>query len=202
MNNIENQLSNDLLSGLSKGEISSFEKIYSHYFYRVYRFASKFSLSKEDTEEIVQDVFIKLWEKRKLIDGNKCLSGFLFTIAQNLVFDRIRKLVTTKKLLEKVSANELQIVAAESTDQLVNFYELSEIISKLIDKLPTKRRIIFKLSRENCLTYKEISGILKISQGTVEKQMSKALQTLRVVLKTKYGIFIDLSLLLPLFTYY
>lgn len=199
MENIENQLSYDLLSGFSNGELNSFKKIYSIYFDRVYRFASRFSLSKEDTEEIVQDVFIKLWEKKKLIDQNKCLSGFLFTITQNLVIDKIRRLVATKKLMEKVSTKELRIVASESTEQLVNFYELSNIISKLIDELPSKRRTIFKLSREKCLTYKEISDILKISQGTVEKQMSKALHTLRVILKTKYGIFIDLFTLLPLY---
>ncbi len=202
MENIENQLSYNLLSGFSSGDLNSFKKIYSLYFNRVYRFASRFSLSKEDTEEIVQDVFMKLWEKRSFIDQSKSLSGFLFTIAQNLVIDKIRKLVATKKLIEKANANELRIVASESTEQLVNFYELSSIISKLIDELPSKRRTIFKLSREKCLTYKEISDILKISQGTVEKQMSKALHTLRVVLKTKYGIFIDLLILLPLFLFF
>ncbi len=198
--NFDYQISSDLISGLAEGDINSFKKIYTSFFNKVLHFVLHFSLTKEDAEEIVQDVFVKLWEKRATIDIDKNLSGFLYTIAKNLVIDKIRQYVATEKRIEKVNAKEMSVASSESTEQLVNFYELSGIISKLIDELPSRRRTIFKLSRENCLTYKEISNILKISQGTVEKQMSKALHTLKIVLKNKYGVFIDLIVLFPFLT--
>jgi len=186
------QLSPDLISRLVKGDVVAFKKIYSSYFNRVFHFACRFSLANEDTEEIVQDVFLKLWEKRTLIDTNKNLSNFLFTIAQNLLIDKIRHYVATEKRMQTVRENGLIHSSSESTEQQVNFFELSEIINILIDELPTKRRAIFKLSREKGFTYKEISDLLKISQGTVEKQMGKALHSLKSRLNTKYGYFVDL----------
>lgn len=191
------QTSPDLISGLIEGDVMAFKKIYSSYFNRVFHFVCRFSLVNEDAEEIVQDVFIRLWEKRTSVDINKSLCSYLFAISQNMVIDKMRQYVATEKRMQKVKANGVNIFSAESTEELVNFYELSDIIAQLIDDLPTGRRTIFKLSREKCFTYKEIADILKISQGTVEKQMSKALHSLTTSLKSKYGLLIDLIVLFP-----
>lgn len=193
----EYTISSNSISGLAKGDINSFEKIYSSYFNRVFHFVCRFSLTNEDAEEIVQDVFIKLWEKRTSVDINKSLCSYLFALSQNLVIDKMRQYEAAEKRMQKVKAKGVKIFSTESTEELVNFYELSDIVAKLIDDLPTRRRTIFKLSREKCCTYKEIADILKISQGTIEKQMSKALYTLKRNLKSKYGLLIDLVVLFP-----
>jgi RNA polymerase sigma-70 factor (ECF subfamily) len=182
----------DLYRRLNEGDIESFKEIYHLFFQRVFHFACRFSLRNEDAEEITQDVFIKLWDKRSLIDTDKDLSNFLFTIAQNLAIDKIRKYVSEGKRVNNLISSRSKITSVDNTEQLVNFYELSGIVTKLIDGLPIKRRAIFKLSREKGFTNKEIADTLKISHGTVEKQMSKALKELKAKLKAQYGVFIDL----------
>jgi RNA polymerase sigma-70 factor (ECF subfamily) len=187
-----------LISCLIQGDMEAFRKIYGLYFRRVFHFTRRFALTIEDAEEITQDVFLKLWHKRSLIDGQKNFSNYLFTIAQHLVIDKMRQYVAYEKRLQTIKiAHPSSHTELNSTEQLVNYYELTEILTKLIENLPVRRRTVFKLNREKGFSYHEIAELLQISQGTVEKQMSKALKTLTSELKSKYGIMIGLALLLP-----
>jgi len=191
--NIKHQtITIDLLSSFKDGDLGSFEIIYDTYFNKVFHFTCRFSLAKEDTEEIVQDVFLKLWQKRATIDADKNICNYLFAIAQNLVIDKARQNIVAEKHKQNVSNNQGRDLTSNLTEQQVNFFELSEIIKSLIDELPPKRRAIFKLSREKGFTYKEISEILNISQGTVEKQMSKAIHSITSKLSSRYGYHIDI----------
>ncbi len=195
VDNLEYQdVSSKLVLGLVEGDVQAFKKVYNYYFNRVFHFVNRFSIRTEDTEEIVQDVFLKLWENRATIDQDKNLSGFLFVIAQNLVIDKIRKHVSESKKIDKVRISYFRKKPENFTEQEVNYDELSGIIDGLVDQLPTKRRTVFKLSREKGFTNKEIADLLKVSQGTIEKQMSKALHTLTANLKSRYGIMVDLML--------
>lgn len=188
-----------LIDKLIEGDVSAFEQVYRSYFSKVLGFVHRFSLSREDTEEIVQDVFLKLWKNRISIDREKNLDVFLYVIAKNLVIDRMRQLVATERRLHQFKVSVKSPPAQNSTEQLVNFYELKDIISGLVDQLPTRRRMIFKLNREKGLSYKEIADLLNISQGTVEKQMSQAIRTLKASLALKYHIHIDLIVLVLLY---
>jgi RNA polymerase sigma-70 factor (ECF subfamily) len=193
------QLSSDVISGLIHGDIDAFRTIYDIFFKKVFHFVCRLSLSAEDAEEITQDVFVKLWEKRSSVLIDRNLNSFLYKIAQNMIIDKYRQYAAHECRLRKIiNSDKTKIVNTSATEQLVNYYELSGIITCLIDDLPKGRRTIFKLNREKGLTYKEIAEILKISQGTVEKQISKALHTLKTALKVKYGILIDLVILLPI----
>ncbi len=190
----------EIVAGLIQGDIDAFTKVYEVFFKKVFYFVRRLSLSAEDAEEITQDVFIKLWEKRSSILIDKSLSSFLYRIAQNLMIDKYRQYAARESRLQKIIIRDnVKALDGNATEQLVNYYELSGIISRLIDDLPKSRRTIFKLNREKGLSYREIAEILKISQGTVEKQISKALHTLKTALKAKYGIWIDLVILLPFF---
>lgn len=186
----------ELLSSLIGGDMEAFRKVYGLYFRKVFHFTRRFALTVEDAEEITQDVFLRLWQRKSFIEVQKNFSNFLFTIAQNLVIDRMRQYVAYDKRLQAIKVIQPQ-ADLNNTEQLVNYYELSDIIAKLIENLPAGRRTVFKLNREKGFTYHEIAELLHISQGTVEKQMSKALKTLTSELKSKYGIMIDLALLLP-----
>ena len=192
---IENVIT-QLVNRLIDGDVNAFEKIYRGYFSKVLSFVYRFSLSREDTEEVVQDVFLKLWEKRNSVNREKNLDTFLYVIAKNLVIDRIRTLVASRKRLQQLRISQENDIPQNATEQLVNFYELKEIIEQLIDELPTRRRMIFKMNREKGLYYKEIADLLNISQGTVEKQMSQAIHTLKTSLALKYHIHIDLIILI------
>jgi RNA polymerase sigma-70 factor (ECF subfamily) len=195
-----NQLTDiSLSSRLADDDLTAFSEIYNIYFKRVFNFTNRFTLSVEDAEEITQDVFLKLWHKRASIDEEKNFSNFLFTIARNLVIDKMRQYVAYEKSLQQIKRlRPIGHLSQNNTEQLVNYYELSGIISKLVDELPSGRRTVFKLNREKGFTYQEIADLLHVSQGTVEKQMSKALRSLTENLKNKYGIMVELVLALPM----
>lgn len=188
------ETSSKLTTDLKEGDVDAFKKIYNKSFNKVFNFVNRFSIRTEDTEEIVQDVFLKLWEGRLKIDLNKNLDSFLYTIAQNLVIDKIRKYASESKKLSAFKLIQYKKKAQNFTEQHIDHAELAEIINNLVDQLPTKRRAVFKLSREKGFTYKEIADLMKVSQGTVEKQMSKALHTLTANLKSRFGIMVDLML--------
>ncbi len=188
----EHEISIDLKSGLINGDVNAFENIYRFYFHRIFHFVNRFAVTREDTEEIVQDVFVKLWEKRASIDLDKNFSSFLFTIAQNMVIDRMRQYMAAEKRMQVYRVKNANKVSRRSTEELVNYYELSNLITELINDLPPRRRMVFKLNREKGMTYKEIADLLKVSQGTIEKQMSKAIHTLTSILKNNYGYNIEL----------
>lgn len=185
------QTSPALITSLINGDINAFKEIYHTYFKKVFHFIRRFLLSKEDAEEITQDVFLKLWEKRSVLDISKNISSYLFTIAQHKIIDKYRQYVAAESRIKKIISFRSKTININSTEQLMDFYELSTIINQLVNELPFGRRTIFKLNREDGYTYKEIANLLKISEGTVEKQMSKALKTLRAKLNVRYGVYLE-----------
>ena len=196
------QLLTELVICLKHGDLSAFEEIYHIYFKRVFGFTNRFTVDVQDAEEITQDVFMKLWQKRSAIAIDKNLSNLLFTMAKNLVIDKIRQHASMEKGLKNIGENHQRYISNSSnTEHLINYNELSGIISKLVDQLPDGRRTIYKLNREKGFKYHEIAEFLNISQGTVEKQMSLALKTLSKNLKTKYGIMVELATLLGFFIF-
>ena len=197
-NPLENVTGPHLIKLLVAGDVEAFKTVYRRYFQKVLHFVYRFSLDKEDAEEVVQDVFVKLWNKRTTLDAEKNLDVFLYVVAKNLVIDRIRKYVATKKHLHLLYHTSQNGSLQNATEQLVNFYELKETLDRLIDTLPARRRMIFKLNREKGLSYKEIADVLNISQGTVEKQMSRAIHSLKDKLASQYYIHVDLLLLITL----
>jgi len=147
----------------------------------------------EDEESILQEIYLKFWSTRKLIQPDKNFEAYLFTIARNLVIDVMRKRLQKQKYLEELY---LQLAEGQKnsldTNAAVEYSELEKKLFGLIDKLPEKRREIFVLSRIDGLTYKEIAGKLNISENTVDSQMRKAL----AFLNTEIKHFLSLALLL------
>lgn len=195
-------MNHELIISLKQGEITALREIYHVFFNRVFHFACKLTFNDQDAEEVTQDVFVKLWQKRESIDSEKNIAGFLFTVAKNLVIDKMRQHAASEaRLLSIYKAQKTGRQSHNQTEELVNYFELSEIISKLIDDLPDGRRTIFKLSREKGFKNSEIAEFLNVSLGTVEKQMSKAIHTLSKGLKDKYGIMVDLIAVLSFFLF-
>lgn len=188
-----------LIADLKEGDVDAFKMIYNKFFNKVFNFVNRFSIRIEDTEEIVQDVFLKLWDVRVKIDLNRNFDSLLYVIAQNLVIDKIRKHASEVNKLNAIKLIQKRNKPDNCTEQQIDYNELSEIISIMVDQLPTKRRAVFKLSREKGFTNKEIADLMKVSQGTVEKQMSRALHTLTTKLKSRFGMMVDLMILILCF---
>ncbi len=181
MNSVSKQEEKELIIRLIEGDAEAFEKIYYLYAERVYYFAIRYLKDESETEEIVQEVFTKIWESRHNIDPDKSFSGYILTTTKNTIFNENRKKINHQAYCTYI-INYLQKNVQNLEDEII-FRDLMEIVNKTIAKLPTKRQEIFKLSRLQGLPYKEISKKLSISEKTIETHMRLALRDIKVVLK-------------------
>lgn len=161
---------------LQQGSKEAFTTLYKEYWRQVYNFGRLYLTSQDAAEEVVQDVFIKVWESRDLINEGENFKGLLFIITRNLIFNRHRKHLNEDLYKMTVLAS---MENSYDIEQEIEANNLSEYIDLLINELPPRRQEIFNLSRKENKSYKEIAKLLNISEKTVENQISEALKYLR-----------------------
>jgi len=170
-----------LLQLLKTGNASALKGLYSLYAEKVYYFSFRYLRNSADSEEIVQEAFLKIWVHRNEIDESQSFNNYLFTITRNIIFNQYRKKINESAYIEylKPLINDLD----SSTEDTIDSNDLSDFLYQQIDKLPPQRKLIFKKSRVEGLTYPQIAAELNISEKTVESQIRLALQTLRKEMK-------------------
>lgn len=181
MNPISKQEEKELLIRLIEGDGDAFEKIYYFYVERVYFFALRYLKNSEDAEEIVQEVFTKIWESRSNINIEMSFSGYLLTTTKNTIFNEHRKKVNHQAYCNYI-ITYLQKNMQNVEDEVI-FNDLLDLLNRTIAGLPPKRQEIFKLSRFQGLPYKEISERLSISEKTIETHMRLALRDIKNVIE-------------------
>lgn len=178
---------NTLFDFIQKGDEKAFEQLFTCYYAHLCVFASKIIEDEIAAEEIVQDFFVKFWEKRNQLSIETSLKNYLFRSVKNLCLNFIKH--------NKVKIQYAQHIIAETEKNNFrdNFIEvdLAKKIEESIQSLPTKRQEIFRMSREDGLKYREIAEQLQISIKTVEAQMGLAIKNLRDKLKD-YNSFLFL----------
>ena len=166
-----------LLIDLKNGDEKAFETLFWKYNEHVYHFIYSLLYEKSMAEDLTQNVFLKIWEKHETIDVEQNFDAYLFTIARNLVYKETENRLLSEKLTESL---QRQLSDADSlTEERIDAESLREYINSLIEELPPSRREIFRLSRQEHLSYREIAERLSISEKTVETQLSRALRFLR-----------------------
>lgn len=172
------QQEKELLFQLRNGDTKSYNAIYSFYCGKVYNFILRISDGNQFlAEEITQNTFIKLWEKRAELEAEGSFSNFLFTIAKNLFINEIRHKV--REALYTSSVVEANEETHHSTEKDIEFNLLEERINQLLLELPPSRRQIYILSKLRRYSNKEIAALLNISENTVESQLTKASKHIR-----------------------
>lgn len=168
---------------LNEGDVAAFEILFKLYRPKLLYIASQYISVREDAEEIVQNVFLKVWSKKN-IQSN--INGYIYKVTKNCCLDYLR----TKKQLLNVENNLSQLEAAinytalsDDTASIIIENELNEAVLKSIDLLPEKCKDVFVKSRIEGLRHKEISIEMDISTKTVENHITKALKHLRVSLR-------------------
>ena len=171
---LENE--SQLVKRLSKGNLLAFNILYKEYSGRLYRFALGYLKAETEAEELVQEVFMIIWEKRADLKHELSFKSFLFTIAFNIIRKHFRtKAYQAKFFKSTISAEmEIQTSQAPTYDSLIFTF-----INELVNKLPERRKAIFIKSRFEGLRIKEIAEELKISTKTVENQLTDALKFIR-----------------------
>lgn len=166
-----------LLTQIVDGDASAFRIIYERYQGKVFLFALRLTKSKSEAEEIVQEVFVKLWERRSGINIEKNFNAYILTITRNLVIDILKKAARDKTVQEKTYENMLKMQSA-SVDLLIH-KETERLHRLAIENLSPKRKVVYMLSREEELTYEEIANKLNISRNTVRNQMTESIKSIR-----------------------
>jgi RNA polymerase sigma-70 factor (family 1) len=171
---LENLENNEkiLIKAFKNGDIKAFEALFAKYHKRLYLYIFNMLQSKEDTEEIVQDAFVKIWERREQYIDDYPFSSFLFKIAKNSFLNFIRKKVNKSVVDEHF--DWIMEHSESPTDEYLIYRETKLIVDKIIESLPPKRREIFKLRRIDGLSRTEIAKSLGISIITVDSQLMKA----------------------------
>jgi RNA polymerase sigma-70 factor (ECF subfamily) len=166
-----------LVKSLKKGDLFAFDQLFSKYSKKLYYFAKGYLGSKEDAEGLVQEVFLLVWNKRKELKEHLSFNAFLYTVTYNAIRKYFRKKAREKKYLDKFL--EDYDGKHNKTVADIEYNNLQELANKAIEKLPEKRKLIFKLSRHEGLSNMEIAKRLDISKKTVENQIHSALKFLR-----------------------
>ena len=172
----------------TRNDKDAFAFLYHSYWAKVYNFTRLYVTSLVDVEEIVQEVLIKIWESRESLDEEQNFAGYLFITMRNLVFNRSRKnLNEAFYQLPVIEAVEESYDIEEELDAA----NLRTHIESLISMLPPRQQEVFRLSRDEELSYREIAEKLQISERTVEHHISDALKFLRKNIKL-YTLFLSL----------
>jgi len=185
-NNIKNQqptqtvIDSEWVEAIRFGDANSFEKLFNHYCQRLINFARNYVIDKQIAENVVQDVFVKVWNNRENLDRTKMIKSYLFTAVKNDSLKHLRHLSIENKETE---ANQPYTNNDERPDKKLDEKETALKLEQAINELPEKCREIFTMNRFDNLKYSEIADILNISIKTVETQMGRALKRLRERLK-------------------
>lgn len=165
-----------LVKKLRKGDVKAFDAVFEKYGNRLFGFVLKYLKSKEEAEELVQDVFLKIWENRKSLKSNTSLKSYLFTITYHNICKSFRKKQLKTKLEEEIeSTNEI----SRNTEEQTNYDSLLELIERLIDRLPPRQKEVFKIRWTKGYSSREIAKEMNISPGTVDNHISATLKYLR-----------------------
>ncbi len=158
--------------------MAAFDAIYNRYCHKLHEFVLTYLKREDDAEEIVQEVFIKVWESRAKIDIYSSFESFLFTIAYNATMSLLRKRVSETKSKEYLKSVQ-QINTAEQVIDELQFKELNNKVQSLLMQLTPRQKEIYVLSREEGLTHKEIAKKLNISESTVNNHLVTTLKYLK-----------------------
>jgi RNA polymerase sigma-70 factor (family 1) len=166
-----------LLAAVAAGDRGAFNQLYSAHINNVYNYIYLFTKSKEETEELLQEVFVHLWEKREMLAEVVSFKNYLFRAAKNRLITNVRHMQVKHKVLSQIrqSTDDTQ----HTTEYDVAYKEYHQVLQRAIAKLPPKRRLIFRMNIENGLSYDEIAHQLQISKSVVKNQFYKALDFIR-----------------------
>lgn len=184
----EGEIYNDelLIRKIILDDSKAFQLIYEKYSRSLISFAASYLPDISDAEEIIQSVFVELWENRAQLDPDRFAKNYLYKVTVNKVFNHLKRKVIERKYLQYVDA--LDMNTFNEAERKIYDEELNEILNQLLEQLPEQQRKIFYLSRWDGLSHKEIAEQLQISVRTVENQIYRAVKYIRENIKTDHLI--------------
>ena len=171
----------DLLNALQQGDRRAFAEIYERYWEPLHRVAWRKLGSSETAEEVVQDLFVTIWERRQTVRIDK-LDRYLFSALKFGIIDLIRTQAVHDRFVHFVETTSTNF--DQRTEDTLALQDLTRSVERVLLSLPEKTQQVFRLSRFDCLTIPEIADQLKVSEKTVQYHLGNALRTLRTNLNS------------------
>lgn len=165
------------IKNLIRDDKKALDEIYYIYYPRLYRFSKSFLKVEDDINDLLQDVFVKIWLNRHKIEDVDTFHSWIFTITKNTIVSYFREKMKHRDFQNRVKQLALGEELELNAD--LEYTELKGKVEKVIGQLPKKRQQIFRLSREQGFTYREIAEKLQISTKTVEDHMLHSIRYLR-----------------------
>lgn len=183
-----------LVNGLRRGNRSAFHELYCVYHQDIYAYAISLLKSKHLAEDLLQEVFIKIWEKRGQLNPHLSFRSYIFTVTRNMAFNTLAKAATQTKLKDEIfyKGRKRKTDTADYSLLEQNYNKLKQ---KALESLTPRCRLVFEMSRDGGKSYKEISEELGVSENTVKNQISTALADIRLFLE-KHGDVVFLLMFL------
>ena len=174
----------EIIGRVIKGDQNAFAALYDTYAEKLYYFSLRFLKSKEDAENLTQEVFVKIWETRDRLNPEYSFNAYLFTIARNTIFNIHRKKMNELAYRDYLGFHVDFNHSKTENDVFLN--DLQSHLDKCVETLPAQRKKVFEMSRKEGLSHKEIAQQLNISEKTIETHIRLGLKTIRDVLDRIY----------------
>jgi len=184
----------ELVKLVSTGNERAFRYLYITYHQLLRTHVYRLTESSELADEIVQDVFLKIWNNREILAGINNFKGYLFILSKNYTIDFLRKHIRQTILHQKWESEEGQTFKEEDLDGGVNNYY--GLLDEAIDQLPPQQKKVYLLSRHEHLKYVEIAGQLGISRETVKTYLQLATAAITLYVKKKVNFIVLLLFLI------
>lgn len=182
-----------LLLKSAHGDRAAFSVLYNLHLRSLYRYTYLFLKSKEASEEIVQDVFVKIWEKKEQLEHVISFKSYLYRINKNLIIDQVRRAKTELKVFDTLLLSAM--ISEEVNEETIDYKQYMKVAKVAIELLPEKRKAIFLMRTQEEMSLDEIATSLSISKSVVKKQLYAAITFVRDYLH-KHG---ELSICIFLF---
>ncbi len=177
----------NLVRSLQKGDLVAFDRLFKKYGGRILSFAKGYMGNQTEAEGLVQEVFIRIWENRENIKEHLSFRSYLFTITYNLIRKYFRAKYREKEFLDEMIGELAGL--QDSPDRQLEYLELIEEVDLVVERLPYRQQQVFRLSREEGLSHKEIARILSIRPKTVENHLHEAIKKIKKHLGKKGLLF-------------
>ena len=183
----------DLTQMIANEDQNAYRMLFEKYAPRIYSFSLNFLGNKNDAEELVQDAFLKIWEKRNILNSSQNIKAFIFKITTNILYDFVRH-----KNIEHAFEDYARLnytINENYTWHEIIFREMKQNLDSLVAQMPEQQQIIFRLSKLDGFTNEEIAQKLNLSKRTVENHLYRALSFLKKQLKKESFVFLLFSYL-------
>lgn len=172
-----------LLALLANDSEYAFQMIYDRYRNRIYKTSIQYLKSPSLGQDVVQDVFLKLWFERKNLKTDLPIEAWLHTVAKNNILNRLKRIAIEWKALDHIA--HFKVTEVNLTSEKIEYSEYKQAFARAITSLPEKQQQVFQLARQEGLTYIQIGLRLNISPLTVKTHMARALRQIRILLQNQ-----------------